>query len=86
MSGYSIYFGIIGMLLLLAAFALNLMRNRTEDSYIYINMNIIGAGMSAYYAILLDAIPFVILEAVWCLFAVYKLLTKFRKTGDNFKN
>ena len=65
--------GIIGMLLLLLAFALNLLKRVTEQSFSYILLNIIGAGTSTYYAYTLNAVPFIILEAVWALFAVYKL-------------
>ncbi len=66
--------GILGMLLLLTSFALNLMKIIRENSVSYILLNIFGAGISAYYAFTLDAVPFIILELAWCLFAVYKLI------------
>ena len=66
--------GILGMALLLIAFALNLLKIIRENSVSYILLNIFGAGISAYYAYTLDALPFIILESVWCLFAVYKLV------------
>lgn len=66
--------GIIGMIFLLTAFALNLFKKVTQDSSIYNIFNIIGAGLLAYYAYALNSIPFLILEAVWILFAVYKLI------------
>ena len=69
----NLYFGIFGMVLLLTAFALNLLKIVRETSVSYILLNIFGAGISTYYAWTLNAIPFIILEAIWCLFAVYKL-------------
>jgi len=66
--------GIIGMIFLLTAFALNLFKKVTQDSSIYNIFNIIGAGLLAYYAYALNSIPFLILEAVWILFALYKLI------------
>ena len=70
----NLYIGIIGMTLLLTAFALNLLKVVHENSVSYILLNIFGAGISIYYAATLNAIPFIILEAIWCLFAVYKLV------------
>ncbi|MFZ5980655.1 MAG: CBU_0592 family membrane protein [Candidatus Zixiibacteriota bacterium] len=75
MGNYNIYLGVLGMLLLLTAFALNLMKIKSQDSLTYIIMNIFGGGISTYYAVALEAVPFVILEAVWTAFALYKLIT-----------
>ena len=74
MTDINLIFGILGMLLLLLAFALNLLKKVTEHSISYILLNIFGAGISAYYAYTLVAVPFIILESVWALFAVYKLI------------
>ena len=79
MINFAVIIGIIGMLFLLSAFALNLFKRVTQDSLIYNIFNIIGAGFLAYYAYALNSIPFLILEAIWILFAVYKLMT--RKKG-----
>ncbi len=74
MADYNLILGIIGMVLLLGAFELNLMKIMTQDSYIYILLNIFGGGISTYYAVTLNAVPFVVLEAIWTSFAVYKLI------------
>lgn len=74
MADYNLILGIIGMVLLLGAFALNLMKIMAQDSYVYILLNMFGGGISTYYAVTLHAVPFVILEAVWTGFAVYKLI------------
>jgi len=74
MINLAIIVGVIGMIFLLVAFALNLFKKVTQDSFIYNIFNIIGAGLLAYYAYALNSIPFLILEIVWILFAVYKLI------------
>jgi len=73
MNNINLVVGIVGMILLLTAFALNLIKKLTERSILYILLNIFGAGLSAYYAYTLNAVPFIILESVWALFAIYKL-------------
>ncbi|MEW5923312.1 MAG: hypothetical protein AB1746_04925 [Candidatus Zixiibacteriota bacterium] len=75
----NLYIGIAGMLLLLLAFALNLARILTQEAFAYIALNIVGAGLSVYYAVTLSAVPFIILESVWGLFALYKLIIVMRK-------
>ena len=73
MIDFTVTIGIIGMIFLLTAFALNLFKKITQDSLIYNISNIIGAGLLAYYAYALNSIPFLILEIFWILFAIYKL-------------
>ncbi|MEP0827155.1 MAG: hypothetical protein HRF51_01410 [bacterium] len=61
------------MTALLMAFILNLLKRLTQDDLTYIGLNIAGGGLSTYYAVSLDAFPFIILEGVWTLFALFKL-------------
>ncbi len=74
MINLNITIGIIGMIFLLIAFALNLFKKVTQDSFIYNIFNIIGAGLLAYYAYALNSIPFLVLESIWIFFTVYKLI------------
>lgn len=82
MVNYNLYIGVLGMLLLLTAFALNLLKVKSQDSLTYIVMNVLGGGISAYYAVTLEAVPFVILESVWTAFALYKLVTVKRQVKN----
>ena len=66
--------GSIGVALLLVAFALNLLRKLSERSIPYLLMNIVGALLAASYAWAGGAVPFVILEAVWALTALVRLI------------
>jgi len=63
------------MVALLLAFILNLLKKMTQDDFKYIALNIAGGALSTYYAVSLEAVPFVILEGAWTLFAVYKMLS-----------
>ena len=74
MPDMNLMIGIVGMLSLLLAFALNLLKKMPQDGLYYIGLNIAGGALSTYYAFSLEAIPFIILEGIWTLFAAYKLL------------
>lgn len=71
--------GASGMSLLLIAFVLNLFKKIMQNSIVYNVFNIIGSALLVYYAYILNSIPFIILEAVWALFAFYKLIITLKK-------
>jgi len=76
---YSSIIGSIGVTLLLAAFFLNLFRYISQDSRLYLFLNIIGAGLSCYASILILYWPFVILEGCWTVVALAALPGKMRR-------
>jgi hypothetical protein len=71
--------GSIGVGLLLVAFVLNLLKLLSESSRPYLAMNLIGAGLAAWYALAGGSIPFVILETVWGLAALIRLIATIKK-------
>jgi len=71
---FSSIIGAIGVILLLLAFFLNLFRYVTQESRVYVLLNVLGAGLSCYASILIRYTPFIILEAVWCLVALFALV------------
>lgn len=71
--------GSLGVLILLLAFALNLLNKLTEKSIAYLTMNFIGALMAAWYAYTGKIIPFVILEIVWAITALVNLILVIKK-------
>lgn len=71
--------GSIGVFLLLLAFVLNLIRVVSERSPTYLLMNIVGSGLAAWYAWAGGSIPFVVLEAVWGLAALIRLVGPAKK-------
>jgi hypothetical protein len=54
--------GSTGVMLLLGAFFLNLFRMMKTDSYAYMLMNVAGGGLSCYASLLINFIPFAVLE------------------------
>ena len=66
---------IIGVTILLVAFFLNLRNVIEKDSLAYILMNLVGAAIACAASILLNYIPFIILEGCWTLVSLYGLIT-----------
>jgi hypothetical protein len=60
-------------LILLAFLLLTLNRLKPEDKT-YNMLNLAGAALAGYGSYLINAIPFVILEGVWALVAIYALI------------
>jgi hypothetical protein len=71
--------GTLGLLFLLIGFISNAIKKLTQDQPAYLILNILGAGFLAYYAYTTDSIPFLILEGIWTVFSIYKLITVYKK-------
>ena len=69
--------GSIGVTILLAAFALNLLRVLSTNSPAYLAMNLVGSVLAGISSYLIGFIPFVVLEGAWALFAGIALLRPF---------
>ena len=65
-----------GVSLILLAFILLTLGKVKQKDRAYNLLNLIGAGLACYGAILISAIPFVILEAIWVVVAIYGLSRK----------
>ena len=61
------WIGFIGVGILLAAFVLTLLKKVSQDSPIYIVLNFLGAALACFASILINYVPFIILEGVWTL-------------------
>lgn len=78
-----------GVSLLLIAFFLQSFKFIKSESYLYCLLNLFGAAIAGYASWLIPFIPFVILEGVWCLVAVFGLIKIYRlqmfhvKQGEN---
>ena len=70
----AIYFGIVGLIFILTAFILNELKKINTDSKLYNILNLIGGISLAYYSYTLKSIPFIILQSVWAIFALYNLI------------
>ena len=75
--------GSIGVGLLLLAFVLNLLRKLSEQHPTYLLMNLIGAGLSAWYAVAGGLWPFVVLEGTWAAVAIARLGIVLKKSPQS---
>lgn len=73
--------GTIGVSLLLLAFGLNLLKIIAADSYLYLSLNVIGAMLAGLASVLINYIPFVILESVWMLVSLFAITKKAKPTS-----
>tara|TARA_Y100000034_G_scaffold126283_1_gene177284 strand:- start:168 stop:404 length:237 start_codon:yes stop_codon:yes gene_type:complete len=72
--------GVVGMLFILIGFVLEEFWNKfNQDTIAYNLLNILGAGLLIYYAYSLRSWPFGILNGVWVLAALVKLIKILKK-------
>ncbi len=67
-------FGTTGVTLLLLAFFLNLFGVVQKENKSYILLNLIGAALACYASVLINFLPFVILEGTWAFVALFALV------------
>ena len=70
--------GSAGVAILLIAFLLNLFNKISKNSLLYILMNIIGATLACIASLLINYMPFVILETTWTLVSAIALINYLR--------
>ena len=58
--------GALGVFLLLVAFVLNAAGRLPHASRSYQGLNVLGAGLACYASMLIDFLPFIVLEGTWC--------------------
>ena len=80
-----ILLGSIGATLSLAAFMLNQIDRLTNDSIVYDLMNAFAGLLLFIYALILGAIPFMIINAVWGIVSFRDVLLKDRPSRRNSK-
>ena len=76
------WIGFIGVALLLVAFFLNLIKRLSQDSLIYMLLNLTGAAVAGVASVMLHYLPFIILEAVWTMVSLVAIINHFRKTAS----
>jgi len=73
---YSDWIGTIGVGLILLAYFLNTMKWIPESGKFFFILNTIGGALSCYAAVLINFLPFVVLEAIWTFVSVYGLISR----------
>ncbi len=66
----------VGVLLLLIAFLLNLLKRIPVESKLYALLNFLGAALCGIAAYMTAFYPFVVLEAVWAAVGLFALFRK----------
>ena len=68
------WIGFAGVTILLVAFFLNLANKLHKDSFSYIVLNIIGAGIACLASVMINYLPFIILEGCWTIVSIGALI------------
>ena len=68
--------GLIGVSGILGAYFLNLFNMIDQNSYPYILINLFGATLACISSVMIESIPFTILEGVWALVSLVALVKK----------
>ena len=64
----------IGVLLILLAFFLNTFKYIADNGKLYFVLNIVGGAFACYGSVLLNSLPFIILEGTWSVVALIGLI------------
>ena len=70
--------GFIGVSLILIGFFLNLKGVIGTNHILYILLNLVGASLACLASLLMQYVPFIILEGVWTIVS-FNALMKYRK-------
>lgn len=71
------WIGFIGVFLILLAYILNVFEKLRQNSLTFILLNLFGASLACLASILMQYIPFIILEGVWALVSLITLIRKY---------
>ncbi|MEJ1222974.1 CBU_0592 family membrane protein [Sediminicola sp. 1XM1-17] len=73
------WIGAIGVFLILMGYFLNLRQLIKPTDLSYILLNLSGASIACFASLLLEYIPFIILEGIWALVSFMALINYIRK-------
>ena len=68
------WIGFVGVFQILLAYVLNIFGILEKKNLIFILLNLIGASLACLASILMNYMPFIILEGVWALVSLIALL------------
>ena len=69
----------IGVSLILLAFFLNTFKYISDNGKLYFTLNIIGGVFACYGSVLLNSLPFIILEGTWSIVALIGLIKSLKQ-------
>jgi lipid-A-disaccharide synthase-like uncharacterized protein len=79
----TIIIGSIGAALILITFLLNQFHKLSNDSLAYDVINFIGGVLLLVYSILLDSVPFMVVNAVWSIVSLKDIITDLRRDNKS---
>lgn len=80
------YIGAIGVSLILLAFFLNLRKVVDTQNLLYLVLNFVGAGLACSASMMMEYVPFIVLEGTWMMmtgFALFRRYAEFRTRRGN---
>jgi hypothetical protein len=78
---YHDFIGSLGVGLILLAYFLNTFSFIPKEGNYFFVMNIAGAALACYASILINYVPFIVLEAIWTLVSVAGLIRLISKNN-----
>ena len=75
---YNDWIGTVGVGIILLAYFFNTMKWIPENGKLFFILNTVGGALSCYAAVLINFMPFVVLEAIWTIVSVYGLIKTMR--------
>jgi hypothetical protein len=80
---YNDVIGTIGVGLVLLAYLFNIFSLIPKEGRLFFVLNITGAALACYASVLINYVPFIILEGVWCVVSITGLIKLLLKTNCN---
>ena len=77
------WLGFIGVFLILLAYFLNEINKITNKDIAFILLNLIGASLACLASILINYVPFIVLEAAWALVSLVSLFNYLKIKPSN---
>ncbi len=68
--------GWIGSVLLLMGFCINIFKNISTNSLLYLLLNFVGSLFLTINAYINKAYPFILVNTFWMIFSLFKIITK----------
>ena len=74
------WIGFVGVFQILLAYILNVLEKLKNKDLTFILLNLLGAAMACLASVLMNYLPFILLEGVWALVSLFSLY-KFTKNS-----
>ena len=75
---YIDWFGFVGVFQILLAYFLNVTKKVSTNNLVFILLNLVGASFACLASILLNYVPFVVLEGIWAVVSFYSLIKYYK--------